>query len=223
MITNLFSIFDPSTPGFLSSNWLSSFIFVLLVPITLWNLYARPHKLTNLVSNYISIEFKPLIKKSPFMLIIPITLFTLIAYNNAIGLIPYIFTSPSQLIFTVALALPLWLASVTYGWLNNTSNTLVHLIPQRTPTLLMPFIVLIETVRNLIRPLTLAVRLSANIIAGHLLIVLLNSADPVRPIPALPVLFVAKIILVTLETAIAFIQAYVFSVLITLYAAESTN
>jgi F-type H+-transporting ATPase subunit a len=88
---------------------------------------------------------------------------------------------------------------------------------------LIPFIVLIETVRNLIRPLTLAVRLTANIVAGHLLIVLLNSADPATPLALTPVLFSAKQALLILEVAVAFIQAYVFSVLVTLYAAEFTN
>lgn len=86
----------------------------------------------------------------------------------------------------------------------------------------MPFIVLIETVRNLIRPLTLAVRLTANMVAGHLLIVLLNSADPVTPLLARPILFQAKQALLLLEVAVAFIQAYVFRVLVTLYAAEFT-
>lgn len=86
----------------------------------------------------------------------------------------------------------------------------------------MPFIVLIETVSNLIRPLTLSVRLTANIVAGHLLIVLLNSADPIVPLALTPLLLIAKQALLALELAVAFIQAYVFRILITLYSAEFT-
>lgn len=164
-----------------------------------------------------------MLKKSSFILIIPVTLFIFIALNNAIGLAPYIFTGTRQLVLAASLALPLWLSLSMYGWLNNTSNILAHLIPQGTPTLLIPFIVIIETIRNLIRPLTLAVRLTANIVAGHLLIVLLNSADPVTPLLATPLLFSAKQALLLLEFAVAFIQAYVFSVLVSLYAAEFTS
>lgn len=223
MITNLFSIFDPSTPNFLSSNWFSIFMTLLLTPVILWNSPDRPKQLFNSASKYIFTEFRPLIKKSSFILIYSVSLFLFITYNNIIGLAPYIFTGSRQLVFTMALALPLWLRLILYGWTNNTSNLLVHLIPQRTPVALIPFIVLIETVRNLIRPLTLAVRLTANIVAGHLLIVLLNSADPVTPLALTPILFSAKQALLILEVAVAFIQAYVFSVLVTLYAAEFTN
>jgi len=152
-----------------------------------------------------------------------VRLFVFIILNNLIGLAPYIFTGSTQLVFTLALALPMWLSLILYGWTNNYSNLLVHLIPQRTPIVLMPFIVLIETISNIIRPLTLAVRLTANIVAGHLLVVLLNSADPITPVLGYPILFIAKSALLTLEVAVAFIQAYVFRVLVTLYVAEFTN
>lgn len=222
MITNLFSIFDPSTPNFLFSNWSSILILTLLIPAVIWSSPTRPKFLTSLFTSYIFKEFKPLIKKSPYFLIFPVRLFTFITYNNLFGLAPYIFTGSRQLVFTVTLALPIWLTLILYGWLNNTSNLLVHLIPQRTPLLLIPFIVLVETIRNIIRPLTLAVRLTANIVAGHLLIVLLNSAD-LSSILLTPFIFSVKQILLLLELAVAFIQAYVFRVLVTLYAAEFTN
>nr|YP_009686635.1 ATP synthase F0 subunit 6 [Gammarus lacustris]QDS78454.1 ATP synthase F0 subunit 6 [Gammarus lacustris] len=223
MMTNLFSIFDPSTPNFLSSNWSAILIFLLMAPVMIWNSPTRFTHTFLLLTNYLFSEFKPLIKKSAFVLITPVALFTFIAYNNVAGLAPYVFTGSSQLVFTLTLALPLWLTLMIYGWINNTSNLLVHLIPQSTPALLMPFMVLIETVSNLIRPLTLAVRLTANMVAGHLLIVLLNSADPSTPLVLSPILFTAKQALLMLEIAVAFIQAYVFSVLVTLYAAEFTN
>lgn len=105
----------------------------------------------------------------------------------------------------------------------NTSNLLVHLIPNGTPTILMPFIVIIETIRNIIRPLTLAIRLAANIIAGHLLITLLTSATPICPLLALPLLGRAQLALASLEIAVAMIQAYVFRVLITLYISERVS
>ena len=93
-------------------------------------------------------------------------------------------------------------------------------MPQGTPAGLIPFMVLIERVRRVIRPGTLAVRLAANIIAGHLLLTLLRRAiTPGRPTR---VIFVGgrQLLLLLLESAVAAIQAYVFSILSTLYARE---
>ncbi len=93
-------------------------------------------------------------------------------------------------------------------------------MPQGTPGPLIPFIVLIETIRNVIRPGTLAVRLAANIIAGHLLLTLLGSTGPSLPLSLVTLLLIAQILLLTLEAAVAVIQSYVFAVLRTLYARE---
>lgn len=98
-----------------------------------------------------------------------------------------------------------------------------HLVPQSTPGPLMPFIVLIETISNVIRPGTLAVRLIANIVAGHLLITLLGNQTAVASNIILVGLIMTQILLLTLESAVAIIQAYVFAVLSTLYASEITS
>lgn len=220
MITNLFSIFDPSTSIRNSFNWLSLFMCFLILPVTFWVINNRNLIIFKKIFNYIYSEFKPLINKNPQTLIIIISLFIFVMLNNLPGLLPYIFTATRHISITLTMALPLWVAIIIYGWTFNTSNLLIHLIPNGTPTILIPFIVLIETIRNIIRPLTLAIRLAANIIAGHLLITLLTSATPITPLLGLPLIFTAQIALARLEVAVAFIQAYVFRVLITLYAAE---
>ena len=84
----------------------------------------------------------------------------------------------------------------------------------------MPFMVLIELVRRIIRPLTLAVRLAANIVAGHLLLTLLGNQAPNRTLAVILAVLGSLFLLATLETAVAMIQAYVFSVLRTLYFNE---
>lgn len=81
--------------------------------------------------------------------------------------------------------------------------------------------VLIELVRNVIRPITLSVRLAANIIAGHLLLSLLETQLATSSWILLPIIGVAQYLLLILESAVAYIQAYVFSVLTTLYASEA--
>ena len=80
--------------------------------------------------------------------------------------------------------------------------------------------VLIETVRNIIRPGTLAVRLAANIIAGHLLLTLLGGTGPSLTQTLVILLLISQILLLILESAVAIIQSYVFAVLRTLYARE---
>lgn len=100
---------------------------------------------------------------------------------------------------------------------------LAHLVPPGTPARLMPFIVCIETIRNLIRPGTLAVRLMANIIAGHLLMTLLGNAGAGLGDIMVGGLLVIQRALLGLETAVAIIQSYVFVVLRTLYAKEALH
>jgi F-type H+-transporting ATPase subunit a len=80
--------------------------------------------------------------------------------------------------------------------------------------------VCIETIRNIIRPGTLAVRLTANIIAGHLLLTLIGNTGNRLSYILLSVLVFSQIALLTLESAVAIIQSYVFAVLSTLYSRE---
>merc|ERR1711913_207690 len=77
-----------------------------------------------------------------------------------------------------------------------------------------------ETISNIIRPITLAVRLAANIIAGHLLLTLLGRTGPSLSLYLVILLLISQILLLTLEAAVAIIQSYVFAVLRTLYARE---
>lgn len=223
MITNLFSIFDPSTIYFFNINWISIILFFIITPCFFWLTNNKISVLFKILTNYIFSEFSLLINKRPYILILPVRFFIFIIFNNVIGLLSYVFTASRHISVTLRLALPIWLRLIFWGWINNHENLLIHLIPQGTPYILMPFIVLIETIRNIIRPITLAIRLRANIVAGHLLIVLLRSTFLFAPIRSLLVLEIAQIRLSLLETAVSFIQAYVFSVLITLYAAERSN
>nr|QQQ88871.1 ATP synthase F0 subunit 6 [Hyalella kochi] len=223
MMTNLFSIFDPASPNFFSANWASSLLFVLLYPGTQWLTSARYSKLIGNLSSYLFSEFSVIVKKTKFILLISISALLFIMFNNVMGLFPYVFTSSAHLSFSLCFGLVSWGGLMLYGWGCNYSNLLVHLIPQGTPAGLMPFMAVIETVSNIIRPGTLAVRLSANMIAGHLLLSLLSMAFVITPLLGVPLLMGAEFMLMSLEVAVAFIQSYVFSVLLTLYVAEFTD
>jgi F-type H+-transporting ATPase subunit a len=93
-------------------------------------------------------------------------------------------------------------------------------VPQGTPSILMPFMVCIETISNVIRPGTLAVRLTANIIAGHLLLTLIGNTGNSLSTVLLTFLIFSQVALLLLESAVSIIQAYVFAVLSTLYSRE---
>lgn len=223
MITNLFSVFDPSTNIFnLSLNWLRTFLGLLIIPSIYWFIPSRYHIIWNRILLTLHKEFKTLLGPAGHngRTFIFISLFAMIIFNNFLGLFPYIFTRTSHLTFTLALALPLWLRFIIYGWLNHTQHIFAHLVPQGTPAVLIPFIVCIETISNIIRPGTLAVRLAANIIAGHLLLTLLGNTGPSLTYSILSLLIIAQIALLVLESAVAIIQSYVFAVLRTLYSRE---
>lgn len=221
MITNLFSSFDPST-NILSINWLSRIMPLIMAPFLFWLLPSRLNiiwiKITKILNNEIKVLTPN--KESKGIRIFIIRLFIIIIINNFMGLFPYIFTRTSHISVTLRLALPIWLSFIIYGWVNKTINIFAHLVPQGTPPVLIPFIVCIETIRNIIRPGTLAVRLSANIIAGHLLITLLGRVGPMIPATMVNLLIIVQILLLVLEISVSIIQAYVFIILTTLYSRE---
>nr|WKR35338.1 ATP synthase F0 subunit 6 [Symbrenthia lilaea] len=223
MMNNLFSIFDPSTNIFnLSFNWISTFIGLMFIPYSFWLIPNRHFLLWNIISNKLHNEFKTLLgtNKSTGSTFIFISLFFFIFFNNFLGLFPYIFTSTSHLNISLSISLTLWLSFMIYGWINNTQHMFIHMIPQGTPFILMPFMVLIETISNIIRPMTLAVRLSANMIAGHLLITLLSNTGINMSNYLLIFLIFIQILLLILESAVSIIQAYVITILSTLYSSE---
>nr|YP_009092591.1 ATP synthase F0 subunit 6 [Rhabdosargus sarba]AIR12155.1 ATP synthase F0 subunit 6 [Rhabdosargus sarba]BBC27457.1 ATPase subunit 6 [Rhabdosargus sarba] len=143
---------------------------------------------------------------------------------NLLGLLPYTFTPTTQLSVNLGLAVPLWLATVLIGMRNQPNLSLAHLLPEGTPLLLIPILIIIETISLMIRPIALGVRLTANLTAGHLLIQLISTGFFVllslQPIAAV---FTGALLLMLsiLELAVAIIQAYVFVLLLSLYLQEN--
>nr|YP_010410320.1 ATP synthase F0 subunit 6 [Haplotropis brunneriana]AGO50958.1 ATP synthase F0 subunit 6 [Haplotropis brunneriana] len=223
MMSNLFSTFDPSTSIFnLSLNWTSTFLGLLIIPSLFWLTPSRINIMWNKLNLTLHNEFKTLLGPKSFngTTFIFISIFIMMLFNNFMGLFPYIFTSTSHLTLTFAIALPMWLSFMLFGWINHTNHMFAHLVPQGTPPALMSFMVLIETISNIIRPGTLAVRLAANMIAGHLLLTLLGNTGPMIGFNLISILIIGQMLLLILESAVAMIQAYVFSILSTLYSSE---
>nr|QEJ81983.2 ATP synthase F0 subunit 6 [Tubuca paradussumieri] len=222
MMTNLFSIFEPSSSVFnLSTNWLSTILGLLFIPYIYWASPTRWSMLWSKINLTLHKEFKALLLPSHIgSTMLFVSIFSLIVFNNFLGLLPYVFTSSSHMAMTLSLSLPLWFTLMLFGWIQHTKHMFAHLVPQGTPAALMPFMVLIETISNVIRPGTLAVRLAANMIAGHLLLTLLGGTGPALSTFLVFLLLSAQIMLLILESAVAIIQSYVFAVLSTLYTSE---
>nr|YP_010411474.1 ATP synthase F0 subunit 6 [Eremias scripta]URN73146.1 ATP synthase F0 subunit 6 [Eremias scripta]URN73159.1 ATP synthase F0 subunit 6 [Eremias scripta] len=152
------------------------------------------------------------------------TLMLLLISLNTLGLLPYTFTPTTQLSMNMALALPTWLMTIMVGLRNQPTTSLGHLLPEGTPTPLIPMLIIIETASLLIRPIALGVRLTANLTAGHLLIQLISSATLATASMltlASSMAFITLLLLTGLEMAVALIQAYVFTLLLTLYLQEN--
>nr|UPL65394.1 ATPase subunit 6 [Parathyginus sp.] len=221
MMTNLFSTFDPATSTKMSLNWISTLTCMTMMPMMYWIMPNRMMIVMNLMTKKLNEEFKMLMgPNSKGMTLIMISMFMFILMNNTMGLLPYIFTSSSHLVYTLSLALPMWMTLMLYGWINHTNHMFAHMIPAGTPAMLMPFMVMIETISNIIRPGSLAVRLTANMIAGHLLMSLLGNNATNSESLILPLIISVQVMLMMFESAVALIQAYVFSVLSTLYSSE---
>nr|AWV83293.1 ATP synthase F0 subunit 6 [Meimuna kuroiwae] len=219
MMTNLFSSFDPST-GIFSFNWLSSLLFLIFFPMIFWYMPGRNNIIFMIILKLLNNELNMLMgNKSMGSSLIFMGLFLFIFYNNLTGLFPYVFTSSSHLIFTLSLALPLWLTFMLFGWFNNMNHMFCHLVPLGTPGILIPFMVCIETISNMIRPGSLAVRLTANMIAGHLLMTLLGNSS-INSSFYINIIMLIQILLMLFEFAVCIIQSYVFTVLSTLYSTE---
>lgn len=222
IMINLFSIFDPSAWVF-NLNWLSLTLIFFMVSSSIWIISRNKSTLKFFVFSKLTSEINLLLNiknigKSLFF----VNVILIIIANNFLGLYPYIFTYTSHISITLALALPAWLASLIYGWKSNPNNILAHLIPPSTSAPLIPFMVIIESVSIIIRPVTLAIRLATNIIAGHLLLVLLRNQTYLNFSSFLKTLVVSvQFLLLSLELGVALVQSYVFSTLSLLYASES--
>nr|AAP41244.1 ATPase subunit 6 [Strongylura marina]AAP41246.1 ATPase subunit 6 [Strongylura marina]AAP41248.1 ATPase subunit 6 [Strongylura marina]AAP41250.1 ATPase subunit 6 [Strongylura marina]WNH24244.1 ATP synthase F0 subunit 6 [Strongylura marina] len=206
-------------------------VLSLMLP---WILYPQPtprwlnNRLVSLQSWFIMgftrQTLQPLPPAGHHWALILTSLMVFLLTLNMLGLLPYTFTPTTQLSMNMGLAVPLWLATVIMGMRNMPTHALGHLLPEGTPTPLIPVLIIIETISLFIRPLALGVRLTANLTAGHLLIQLISTAAyvliSIAPITAL-LTTTLLVFLTLLEIAVAMIQAYVFVLLLSLYLQEN--
>ena len=223
-MNNLFSIFRPNVGWTtIPLNWAATLWLVALTPLHYWCSINQVRQRISHIRKVLKRELRAVLGglRAPGRNFILQRLIIFILFTNILGLLPYVFTRSSHLVFTVRLALPTWLGFTFLGWTKTPIKVLKHLVPAGTPRALKPFIVVIELIRINIRPLTLRVRLAANLTAGHLLLTLLTRVCPRRRAGVCGAVLVPLVALITLEVGVALIQRYVFTILISLYLQEA--
>jgi F-type H+-transporting ATPase subunit a len=150
------------------------------------------------------------------------TLFIFILFSNALGLIPYAFTITSHIIVTFAFAAVVFVGATLIGFWRHKLKFLTFFVPPGVPLALAPLLVPIEIISYLSRPVSLSVRLAANMMAGHTMIKVFAGFVVALGLAGIaPLAFIVAIY--ALEVIIAFLQAYVFAVLTCLYLADALH
>jgi F-type H+-transporting ATPase subunit a len=157
------------------------------------------------------------------------SLFMFILVANLWGMFPYFFTVTSQIIVTAALAISVILLATVYGLIKHGFGFFRLFVPSGVPKAILPFVVLIELLSYLSRPVSLSIRLFANILAGHItlkvfagFVTLLGSLGIFGILGALLPL-IGTVALTALEFLVAALQAYVFAILTSLYLNDALH
>jgi F-type H+-transporting ATPase subunit a len=151
------------------------------------------------------------------------TLFTFILALNMLGMVPYTFTSTSHIVVTFALALTVFLGVTVVGFVKHGVGYLKLFVPSGVPMVLLPLLVVIEVISYLTRPISLSVRLFANMMAGHTMLKVFGSFVVGLGVMGgwAPLTFMVAI--TGLEVLVAFLQAFVFAILSCIYLNDALH
>lgn len=151
------------------------------------------------------------------------SLFVFILACNMLGMLPYSFTVTSHIVVTFALAALVFVVVTVIGFARHGLGYFKLFVPEGMPMVMLPMIVTIELISYLIRPVSLSVRLFANMMAGHMLLKVFAGFIVSLGIYGGFVPFAATIAFTGLEIFVAFIQAFIFSVLTSIYLSDAVN
>ena len=151
------------------------------------------------------------------------TLFMFVLFCNMLGMVPYSFTATSHIIVTFALAAFIFVAVTVIGVVRHGAHFLSYFVPKGVPFILLPLLVVIEFISYLTRPISLSVRLFANMMAGHTMLKVFGSF-----VVGLGVLggwapLAFMVAFTGLEILVAFLQAYVFAILTCIYLHDALH
>lgn len=149
------------------------------------------------------------------------TLFMFVLFCNLMGMIPMSFTVTSHIIVTFAMAALIFIGVTLIGFIRHGAHFLSLFLPAGTPWWLMPLMVLIELVSYMARPVSLSIRLAANMLAGHLLLKIVAGFVMIGVLGVFPFAFL--LVFTAFEIFIACLQAYIFALLTCIYLNDALN
>ena len=151
------------------------------------------------------------------------SLFMFVLFCNMVGMLPYSFTVTSHIIVTLIMALFIFIAVTIIGFIKHGFKYLSIFVPSGVPAVLLPLITIIEIISYLSRPVSVSVRLFANMMAGHTMLKVFGGFVVSLGIlgGGLPLSF--SVALTGLEILVAFLQAYVFAILTCIYLNDALN
>nr|YP_010904379.1 ATP synthase F0 subunit 6 [Heteropoda venatoria]WCS92211.1 ATP synthase F0 subunit 6 [Heteropoda venatoria] len=220
MMMSLFSVFDPSSYFGISLNWVIFIFIVVFIPMKYYSIESGYSGMLKMIKGEVYKTFNEVSFPNYMALsYLSVVTFLYLVFSNFMSLFPFIFSGTAHPMFTLGLGLVFWMSFFLMGWIKNFKNSAAHLVPEGSPLMLSPLMVLIESVSHLIRPFTLSIRLAANMMAGHLIIGLLASISSIS-VGSFVISMFLQSVLMLLEFGVAIIQGFVFSILLLLYALE---
>nr|YP_009271544.1 ATP synthase F0 subunit 6 [Hypselodoris festiva]ANX10024.1 ATP synthase F0 subunit 6 [Hypselodoris festiva] len=217
MMTDLFSSLDCMQAGSFS-------IFMWITPISLAAVFVLSNtwgqNYTKTILALISINSETRQKMLPGFTLMLFTLMLYLLLMNFLGLVPFVYGPTSNIWVSMSLALVFWSLLIFSGWMKFPMESAAHFAPAGAPSSFVPFLVIIETASILIRPLTLTIRIIANISAGHIIMGLIATSLASSTGFTIGLVFLAHIGYNMFEVFVCSIQAYVFSLLVKLYGEE---
>uniref|UniRef100_A0AAU6QGX9 ATP synthase subunit a n=1 Tax=Prionospio fallax TaxID=3050094 RepID=A0AAU6QGX9_9ANNE len=225
MMVDIFSSFDPATTSLFQVSpllfWSFNAIILSLIHPLFWASSSQTQWLLSIpVSIMTDQSNRTSTSNLKGLTTLVVSLYILITAMNFLGIVPFVFSATSHLLFTLSFGLPLWFALILSSTTFSPFTTLAALLPAGAPAWLNPFLILIETVSMAVRPITLSFRLAANMSAGHIVLTLMGvylifallSSNTTTFI----FLFFIQMGYTLFEVGICLIQAYIFCLLLTL-------
>nr|ACP04318.1 ATP synthase F0 subunit 6 [Mytilus galloprovincialis]AII78634.1 ATP synthase F0 subunit 6 [Mytilus trossulus] len=238
MLMDVFSSFDAHSYNLI---WLSMPLWLLssMVPMTVLfsDVYSKSGSTSSFRSLVLSFTYSMIrlngkgLKLSGFPLVMS-GLFMMILMLNLSGNFPFFFPVSGQFVFGFSFALSIWTCLVLSSLLCSFEQGLMSLVPTGCPLILVPFMVVVELISGMLRPLTLVLRLTLNLGAGKVILTMcsselvvgwLNSSSLITGVGGIKGLLMGGGVFGAAEVAIACIQCYIFCVLLCLYTEDHSS
>jgi F-type H+-transporting ATPase subunit a len=185
---------------------------------------SKPQVAAELMVDFIDNTFTGIVgegHKKFFSLIFSTFLFIL--FSNLLGMLPYSFTTTSHIAITFSLAIFIFIIITLLGFVRHGLHFCSLFLPKGTPWWLAPLMIMIELFAYLARPVSLSLRLAANMIAGHVLLKVIASFVLMMPLYAKWLPFPFMVVFIGFEFFVAMLQAYIFTILACVYLNDALN